>query len=234
MQTYTHFTVSLAAGIALFPDDYLAQGIFVAGSVLPDMPSAVKMVLDKAHGKKPFADMDKSPLVNNIFHSFFVWAGIVLVCITARDLDTPAPTMTPFFAFALGGLLHCIMDIMTHSGERFSKTDQRILWPFNIATKGFWEYRYDHGILRPKPFELAVNIAAIMATITLVVMGVIFLFKIYFFRYPVGFLVLRFKINPHQHFRQHTHGNKLDTNHYKESAQNRQRSINKIAQPEYF
>lgn len=180
MQTYTHFTVGAVIGAVLFPGNYLVQVIFVVGSVLSDVPSAVKMIMDKARGKKPFADMEKSSLINNICHSFIVWIGIILACIL---LHFPASTMIPFFAFALGWLLHCIVDRMTHSGEKFLKTDQKILWPFNITTKGFWEYRYDHGILKPKPVELAVNIAAIIAVITLVVLRVIFLFKIYFFRF---------------------------------------------------
>lgn len=228
MQTYTHFTVGVAVGIVLFPDNYLAQGIFVAGSILSDVSSAVKMITDKARGKKPFADLEKSLLVNNILHSFFVWAAIYFLGV---GLDYKHGYV---MLFSLGGLLHWIIDRFTHADKRFVKTDQKFLWPFKISTKGFWEYRYDHGILKPKPFELAVNIAAIIATITLVVMRVIFLFKIYFFRYLIRLFVLRFKIYPHQHFRQHAHSNKLDAHHYQKGTQNRQRSVNKIAQPQYF
>ena len=130
--------------------------------------------MDKARGKQPFVDLQESTLANNIFHSCFVWIAIIGVCLFfIKDKEI-------LRAIATGAMLHWLIDRFTHADERFAKTDQKFFWPLKITTKGVWEYRYDYGVLKPKPFELAVNIAAIIATITLVVMRVIFYSKFIF------------------------------------------------------
>lgn len=159
MQTYTHALVGGAAGISLFPDNLFAQCVLVAGSVLPDVPDAIKMIMDKVRGKKPFADLTRSALINNMFNSFFVWMGmlvVVHVVIAVGQSDMESLFATKLYPFCLGGLLHWLIDAYTHAEERFSKTDSKMFWPLKITTRGVWEYRYDHGILRPKPFELIV------------------------------------------------------------------------------
>ena len=171
MQTYTHLNLGLLMGVILFPDSHLGQGIVAAGSLFPDVPNAIKMVMDKARGKKPFADLDRSMVTNNVAHSFFVWMVIIGACVFFAKEILP---------LCIGALLHLVVDRLTHKDKQFAKTDQKLFWPLKITTKGVWEYRYDHGVLRPKPFELAINIVAIITTITLVVMRVIFYSKFIF------------------------------------------------------
>lgn len=158
MQTYTHAFFGVAAGNILFPDNYLAQGVFVAGSVLPDVPDAIKMAIDKVKGKKPFTDLKKSLLAGDIAHSLFVWLAMVVVYVAIVVAGQSGwESLYPFcYPFCVGGLLHWSIDMLTHAEERFKKTDNKLFWPIGVVTKGVWEYRYDHGILRPKPFELFV------------------------------------------------------------------------------
>lgn len=147
MQPYTHGLIGIAIGISFFPDNYFAQGVLVAGSVLPDVPNAIKMIMDKVRGKKPFADLTESPLINNVTHSFFVWLAIVAVyaAIVVGQSDWESSLIIKLiYPFCIGGLLHWFIDRCTHAEERFNKTDQKMFWPLNIKLPGVWEYRYDH------------------------------------------------------------------------------------------
>lgn len=58
-----------------------------------------------------------------------------------------------------GDLSRPIVDSRTHKDEKYWANDAGFLWPvpFQLARyTGVWEYRIDHGVLRPKPLETVV------------------------------------------------------------------------------
>ena len=96
-----------------------------------------------------------------IGHSLPLWlVGIGIAAYTPEHFRSVA------LAFMLGGCTHSIVDVFTHgTGPKekrpFWDTDLKFMWPFRLDLRplGLWEYRYDHGVLTPKPFELLVLIA---------------------------------------------------------------------------
>jgi hypothetical protein len=84
-------------------------------------------------------------------HSIPVWVALVGV---AYFIAWP-----PLLSFALGSLSHTLIDALSHKDPKYWQNDAGFLWPlsFQLARySGIWEYRIDHGVLRPKPFEAIV------------------------------------------------------------------------------
>lgn len=161
MQTYTHFLVGGALGCSLFPTSTLAQFSCACGGVVPDLVLLPKYVLDRIRGRQAFTEQSSwLLLIKELSHSIPFWGVLWLIC--WYFVAGAAPLVWKIGnAFLLGFLSHLIIDALTHCGEKFRSTDQGMLWPLKLklgALVGLWEYRYDHGVLKPKLFELCVDI----------------------------------------------------------------------------
>lgn len=101
-------------------------------------------------------------------HSLPLWVGAIVAVWQYVPIGT-LRTLTLLFLWAglVGGVL---LDIPTHSEERYRETDCTFLWPLGPLFRMFggsgvirwpndrWEYRLGHGILRPlKAFECTFN-----------------------------------------------------------------------------
>ncbi len=150
VQTYTHLLLGVAGGIALFPDSRVEQIAFTVGSVLADTEAARIMIIDVLKKRAPFAQQSEfSKGIVEWWHSLLLW-----VAITVTALVVPSNGLLPF---ALGGIIHVVIDIFTHSGEGKYESDPTFLYPLRWRLNlCIWEYRYDHGVLMPKPFEALV------------------------------------------------------------------------------
>lgn len=166
MQTYTHLLLGSVLARVLFPDQPAAQVACLAGSILPDIVLMPKFALDKIRGKQALAEQGKHLLlIKNIINSWVLWGLFLSWVGFFLSLE-----WNNFFgillvaAVALGGFVHVIVDAFTRKDKRFRETDPTFIWPFqdNLWKIGLWEYRYDHGILKPKPLELAIDIALII------------------------------------------------------------------------
>jgi hypothetical protein len=157
VQTYTHVLLGACIGASLFPNDLMAQAASVAGATLPDVVQMPKFVLDRARGLQPLAEVPPGILrLKFAFHSIPVWAALSWAMYFV--------SWPPLLAFALGGLSHTLIDALTHKEPKYWQNDAGFLWPlpFQLARySGLWEYRIDHGVLRPKPFEAIVCVAAL-------------------------------------------------------------------------
>jgi hypothetical protein len=158
MQTYSHILVGACVGAGLFPDDLVAQAASVVGATLPDVVQMPKFLLDRARGRQPLAEVSPEILrFKFAFHSIPVWATLAGLGYFIG--------WSPFLAFALGSLSHTLIDALTHKESKYWENDAGFLWPlsFQLArVTGVWEYRIDHGVLRPKPFEALVCAAALL------------------------------------------------------------------------
>ena len=167
MQIYTHLVIGASTGALLYPDNPTAQAVCIIGAVTPDVILGPKFVLDKLRGKQAFVEQSAGLLqaievVNSIPYGLL---GCLLACLFT--LKFPSLTLwtvrvawlpLAFFASYTG---HLVIDALTHSGKEYRDTDPSYLyfWPFwcpkvklgNVI--GIWEYRYGHGILKPKPAE---------------------------------------------------------------------------------
>ena len=157
VQTYTHVLVGACIGVGLFPSDLVSQAACVAGAGLPDVVQMPKYLMDRAQGRQPLAEVPPQILrLKFAFHSIPVWAAVTAV---AFFLGWGA-----FLAFALGSLSHTLIDALTHKDEKYWQNDAGFVWPSTLRLArytGVWEYRIDHGVLRPKPLEAALCVAAL-------------------------------------------------------------------------
>ena len=149
MQTYTHALGGVAAVISLFPDNHLAQAACAISSVAPDVISALQFFVDKLQGRKAFSKETKGRiLLRSISHSFWLLLTVIIASVlTGNDI---------LIALCVGAGSHLVIDILTHKGKEYQATGQKFFWPLNVNPFGVWEYRYGHGIFRPKPFEFIV------------------------------------------------------------------------------
>lgn len=170
MQTYTHLLIGAAVGALLYPNQALAPAAFTAGSIAPDIALIPLFVYDKIRHKQALADQDQFTMIaKEISHSLPITA--ILAVILSQSNDDFIKLLAIFFA---GMALHIMIDSLTHCGERFRDTDQSCVWPIPGlklgAWVGLWEYRYDHGVLKPKPLEAIVcGMAALVTIIALIV-----------------------------------------------------------------
>ena len=164
MQTYTHGLIGLAAGTALFPTNPLLQGACAVGSMLPDLFIVPFWIDDVSHGKKPSEHQDRfERTVNEISHSLPLFL-VFLACTVALGKYGVLPESVWYpLAVLEGGMLgHLFVDMFTHGNfeGKYDKVEKSMMWPFTrphlSATFSFWDYRYDHGSIRPKPVEIAI------------------------------------------------------------------------------
>lgn len=149
MQTYTHALVGVAAGISFFPDNYFAQAACAVSSVAPDAISALQFFADKLQKRRAFSEETKGRIfLRSISHSFWILLAAIMASALTGDYI--------LIAFCVGAGSHLIIDILTHNGKEYQATDQKFFWPLSVKLPSVWEYRYGHGILRPKPFEAIV------------------------------------------------------------------------------
>jgi hypothetical protein len=145
MQTYTHLGVSLVVSQIFFPEDNFSQILVVGASLVPDVPAASMFVLDKFRGRQPLKEQGKVFLIiQEIFHSLLVWL------ITGF--------WRPVF---IGAYSHLILDWISHSDERFRKTDPSMIWPLPWKLRGVFEYREEHGKLY-SPLEIRFTIFCVV------------------------------------------------------------------------
>lgn len=157
MQTYTHVLIGACVGASLFPNDLYAQATCVAGATLPDVVQMPKYVLDRARGRQPLAEVPPEILrLKFALHSIPMWALLAGVAYFVG--------WSPLSAFALGGLSHTLIDALTHKEPKYWQNDAGFVWPLSYRLarySGVWEYRIDHGVLRPKAFEAMVCVVAL-------------------------------------------------------------------------
>lgn len=134
----------------------MGKALFIAASVAPDIPTAIKLVEGKLRGVNTMTDEHQSEefvLLKSIVHSIPL---ALVVVIAGIWLPLLVPT-------GIGWLIHNLVDLTTH-GRKSYTTDNLFLWPLraDIAQYlGFWEYRIGPGVLKPKPFEAVVDAALI-------------------------------------------------------------------------
>ncbi len=163
MQTYTHLLVGAVVGGVAFPGEPLAQVACAAGAALPDVVQMPLYAVDKLLGRTPLASVPPSVLrLKDAAHSLLVWLALLAVSFGVGWL--------PFTTFCWGGLTHPPLDALTHKDPEYWSTDAGFLWPLRVRLArytGVWDYRIAHGVLRPKPFEAAVDAAAVVFLIRL-------------------------------------------------------------------
>ena len=145
MQTYSHALFGACLGAYFFPQDHLSQAACVFGSVLPDVVQIPAYIVDRLRGMKPLLNVsDTIVLLKNITHSIVLWSAGLLAVFTVEE---------PFvLGFVLGGLTHALTDALTHCDPKYQH-DAGFLWPSSTDLSrytGIWDYRIDHGVLRPK------------------------------------------------------------------------------------
>ncbi len=156
VQTLTHLAIGAAIGAVAFPHQPIVQLACVAASVGPDVVMMPLFALDKLQGRQPLTR--QGPIVltlKELSHSVFLCGACGLI---GTLLMLPIVT-----AFALGWLVHIVIDILTHADPKFQAVgDPNYIWPLGSLRRfGVWEYRIATGQLWPlKPFELLVLIAA--------------------------------------------------------------------------
>lgn len=188
MQTATHATIgaALAGMVCCLGPEYslpVVLGGLVLGSIIPDMPIAARMLVNKLTiGEHGLATPHKGwYAVIELSHSMPV-NMILLAVLPALAFTYCGENPSEFVgAFFFGILMHIMIDMWTHSGPEYRKTDQSCLWPiYPYLTKkkagevyGLAEYRYDHGVIfRLKPFEkytLLMSLLIALITISAVV-----------------------------------------------------------------
>jgi len=128
-----------------FPKDVISQLLVIGASVVPDVPVASMLILDKLKGKQPLKEQTKNFIkVNGIFHSLIIWL-ISGLC-------------WPVF---VGGYSHLLLDRISHSGEKFREVDPSMLWPLPWKLRGIFEYRKKHGELF-SPVDIMLTILCIL------------------------------------------------------------------------
>lgn len=160
MQTYTHALIGGALGAMIF-DSVPKQVVLIVGSVLPDLVMVPLFILDKIKGRKALAE--QGYLTRNskeISHSL----PLSLFCLLSTGLFSWNTYTDLLAVFFMAMATHIVMDGLTHCGEKYKTTDQSCLWPWKSpklgSICGIWEYRYDHGVLKPKPLELLICVIA--------------------------------------------------------------------------
>lgn len=155
MQTYTHLMMGAALGLGMFPNQPIAQLAIVAGSVAPDLSMIPAFAWDKLNGRQPLAVQTKLTMfLKNIGHNFWLWfLGTIIVARLA-----PLPIALVVFAFGIGGIIHLLVDLVSHNDPRFEETEANLFWPMTKRPVGVghWDYRYGHGKFRPKWPEVIV------------------------------------------------------------------------------
>jgi membrane-bound metal-dependent hydrolase YbcI (DUF457 family) len=157
LQTYTHILIGSALGACLHPGDLTAQGACVFGALLPDVAQVPSYLVDRARGRQPLATVRPEVLrVKFAAHSILVWGTLLGAALAVGWI--------PFVAFCTGGLSHPLVDALTHKDARYRENDAGFLWPLSLRLArytGLWEYRIDHGVLRPKPLEATVCVLSL-------------------------------------------------------------------------
>lgn len=168
MQTYTHLVIGGALGAWLFPNSWSAQAACVGAAVLPDLVMIPVFLKDKLAGRQPMQNQSSALMVlKEIGHSLLLWLGL-LICSWGWYEVSDTQLSLWLLAAAVSGVSHVAIDIFTHGrgpkpARPYWETDLKFLWPTKIDLRpmGLWEYRYGHGILRPKPFEAVVLVLAL-------------------------------------------------------------------------
>jgi hypothetical protein len=159
MQTYSHLLFGALAG-ATVTHDPLISFACAAGAALPDMVMVPVFIWDAFHGRKPL-DTHRPWLqpLKHTSHSIPLWFAL---CCAAHSLGTFL-----ILAFCLGGLSHPFIDWLTHGNPELNKNDFLYFapWQKHHWNIGSIDYRIDHGDLRPKPLELAFDVACAAGTV---------------------------------------------------------------------
>ncbi len=153
MKPETHGLTGLAIGTALclghsFTESLAIGAVTAFGSVLPDIPIFFSVKYDDYVGRERFsAETETSGwfLAKEISHSPFLWFFPLLFAISIE----PSQFQMCLLGFGLGVLSHWVIDVLTHTGPQFTKTDQSLLFPLyylfpghstpgNIPKLGYW------------------------------------------------------------------------------------------------
>lgn len=163
MQTYTPALVGGVIGVLSNPNSLSAQLSCALTACGPDLVMVPRFLVDKRKGKLPLANPSSDlRLAYEITHSLPIW---ILLCST---LSFFVSVNNLSLSLSLSWLSHLIIDALTHCDSRFAKNDQTMLWPLKTqlgTVVGIWDYRYDYGILRPKPFETLIDLVAVLIII---------------------------------------------------------------------
>jgi len=162
LHTVTHLAIAAFGVSLLWPNADLLQAACVAGAVLPDVVMVPTFISDRMAGRLPLSRPPQLLLwLIEISHSLWLWSAILLAGIWFG-------TMVPI-GFALGGLCHVMIDVLTHGNPIFQRFDPQYLWPIaDLRGLAAWDYRIVPGKLWPlKPFELTVLLLCALGTLVL-------------------------------------------------------------------
>jgi hypothetical protein len=152
LQTYTHLLIGACVGALTHPGELIPTVACAFGATLPDVVQVPRYMLDKLAGRQPLAEVSpRIRALKNAAHSILVWFALL---VGAWFLAWPS-----LVGLCLGGLTHPIIDALTHKDPKYWKNDAGFLWPLPVRLArytGVWDYRIDHGVLRPKPPEAVV------------------------------------------------------------------------------
>jgi hypothetical protein len=162
LHTLTHLAIATCGAALLWPNAHLLQAACVVGAVLPDVVMVPTFITDRMSGRLPLSQPPQWLLwLIELGHSFWLWSAILLAAIWFG-------TMAPI-CFALGGLSHVMIDVLTHGNPQFQRFDPQYLWPIaDLRGLATWDYRIIPGRLWPlKPLELTVLSLCVLGTVAL-------------------------------------------------------------------
>lgn len=159
MQTYTHMVIGGAVGAVCFLHEPVAQAAFILGAVIPDVPMIMLFGLDRIAGRSPLVEQSKGWIfAKNICQSFFLWAGFLIGGLLGS---------ASLLALGLSGLVHILIDVLTHGDSKYNGNDGTYAWPLHLESIAGWDYRHGTGILwPPKIFEATVLCVGIVVIVT--------------------------------------------------------------------
>ena len=163
MQPYTHFVIGGALGACLFPNEQILQLSCAVGGVIPDLAAAPQYAIDLIAGRKPMTKQsDRLILLKEISHSLPIWILAVIIIIVSKSI-WPDFIYQMIMVAMIGWFSHIPVDAISHNNPKFAKEDLTLMWPLGMKMHiGNWDYRYDYGVLKPKPFELFLCVALII------------------------------------------------------------------------
>jgi hypothetical protein len=145
MQTYTHLTLA-GATAPLISEKPALMAVWVLGHIFPDLTLALQYIIDLLLKKKPLQIEPPAWVwIKNVLHSLF----FALIFLIIGYWNTWS------LLFGAGIAIHIVIDILTHS-----RVESNCVYAYPLKLESFciWEYQIGKGILRPRPFELAINI----------------------------------------------------------------------------
>lgn len=145
MHTQSHVIM----GAALFGGRMPRRAWLAAlGGLLPDLPMLLIVLVLKLSGVPALLIFgvlywqDWWQITNGIAHNFFLWSGLLLLCIVMRErISATARSMDRWaggIVFAASGLLHSVVDFLVHRQDAHMSLWPLTRWKF-VSPVSYWD-----------------------------------------------------------------------------------------------